>query len=194
MSEIKEYKPKFDDKQRIIPKQKFCTSCKKRTSCDKLKLKYIENETKNLYAEAFVSMYYTCDDFDPIYIEFPITVNEITSDIAFDTYNQDKNVGKWCVVVLNAEGYDEEMHVGIYLGELPLNVLAMYDTKHCTITNRFNNSPAIFLPTFNKIFYGFNMRWKFVNEEKDFEHISKKDDENYVSIAKKSLTNKENEV
>ena len=28
-SEIKDYLPKFDEKQRILPKQPFCASCKK---------------------------------------------------------------------------------------------------------------------------------------------------------------------
>ena len=139
-------------------------------------------------------MYYTCDDFDPIYIQFPITVNEITNDLAFDTFNREKHVGEWCVVVLNAEGYDEEMHVGIYLGELPLTVHALYDKKNSTITNRFHNSPAILLPVFHKVFYGYNMRWKFINEEDDFKNLSQKDTkdyQDYIEIAKKQLTKSE---
>lgn len=193
-SEIKDYLPKFDEKQRILPKQPFCASCKKRLNCEKLKLKQLENQTTNKYAEVFIAMYYTCDDFDPIYIQFPITVNEITNDLAFDSFNREKHVGEWCVVVLNAEGYDEEMHVGVYLGELPLTVHALYDKKNNTITNRFHNSPAILLPVFHKVFYGYNMRWKFINEEDDFKNLSQKDTkdyQDYIEIAKKQLTKSE---
>ena len=86
MSEIRDYEPQFDEKQRILPKQHFCASCKKRTMCDKLYEKHKENHTTNKYAEVVLSMYYTCDDYDPMYIEFPIEVNEIHNDISYDRY------------------------------------------------------------------------------------------------------------
>ena len=190
LSEIRDYEPQFDEKQRILPKQHFCASCKKRTMCDKLYEKHKENHTTNKYAEVVLSMYYTCDDYDPMYIEFPIEVNEIHNDISYDRYNMEKHVGEWCITSLNAEGYDEDLHIGIYLGMLPLNTISLYDRKTNIITNKFNTNPAIFVPLFNKIFYGFNMRWKFIDVQDDIDEVSDKDPKDYLEIAKTYLKNK----
>jgi len=185
--QIKEYTPQFTEDKKIIPKQKFCASCKKRMDCDELYNKRKENQTTNQYEDMFVSMHYTCDEHEAIYIEFPILVNAITSDISYNT--NDYNVGKYCLVSLNAENFDEDLHIGIYLGMLPISIISLYDKKSTEIKNQFNTSPAMFVPKFNQIFYGINMRWNFINDISDLD-LLKDEPKEYVNLVKNLLTNK----
>jgi len=189
MSEIKSFEPEFTENGTIIPKQKFCASCKKRMECDKLYEKLRENHTTNDYAEVVLAMYYTCDDIEPLYIEFPILVNGISSDLAYDRDNNEFRVGDWCIVSLNAEGFDEDFHIGLYLGMLPLSILSMYDKKTTKIINKFNPSPAMFVPKFNKIFYGMNMRWQFIESLEDMEGLFESEPQEYLEVVKNRFKN-----
>jgi len=190
VAEIKSFEPQFDENGTIIPKQKFCASCKKRMTCDKLYEKQKENHSTNEYAEIALALYYTCDEVEPVYIEFPILVNGISSDLA---YNRDANefrVGDWCIVSVNAEGYDEDFHIGMYLGMLPISILSMYDKKTTKIINKFNPSPAIYIPHFKKIFYGMNMRWQFIDKPDDIEGLFANEPQEYLDVVKKYLQKK----
>ena len=186
MSDIKSFEPKFTEDNQIIPKQKFCASCKKRMECDKLYKKQQENKTTNEYADVLVSMYYTWDEHEAMYIEFPILVNGISSELAFDRDENEQYVGRFCLASVNAVGYDEDVHLGIYLGMMPISIISLYDKKSTTITNRFNPSPAIYIPYFNKVFYGMNMRWDFIDSLDDFDLI-KDDNSLYINMAKESM-------
>lgn len=187
MSDIKPFDPQFDERGTIIPKQKFCASCKKRLECDKLYQKQKENHTTNEYAEITVALYYTCDDIEPIYIEFPILVNGISSDLAYNRGENEFRVGDWTIVSVNAEGYDEDFHIGLYLGMLPLSILSMYDRKSTKIVNKFNPNPAIYIPKFKKIFYGMNCRWQFLDSLEQIEGLFKDEPQEYLDVVKKSL-------
>ena len=180
---IKSFEPKFAEDGKIIPNQKFCASCKKRLDCDLLYEQRKHNNTSNEYSDMLLSMYFTCENHESMYIEFPILVNSITSDLS---NNENSNVGKYCVVSINAENYDENLHIGLYLGELPISIVSLYDKKTTEIRNKFNTSPAIFVPKYNKIFYGMNMRWNFINDISDFELLENEPDE-YIEVAKNAL-------
>ena len=182
MSDIQSFTPQFTKDNQIIPKQKFCASCKKRMECDKLYKKQQENKTTNEYADVLVSMHFTCDEHEAMYIKFPILVNGISSDLAYDKDNNEKYVGQFCLVSVNAIGFDEDLHLGIYLGMLPISIISLYDPKSTNITNKFNPSPAVFVPYFNKVFYGINMRWNFIKSEDDFDLLVN-EDTHYVTLA-----------
>jgi hypothetical protein len=118
-----------------------------------------------------------------MYIEFPILVNGITSDIAFDRDNNEFRVGDMCIVSVNAEGFDDKLHLGIYLGMLPVSIISLYDKKNTKITNKFNPNPAIFVPKFNKVFYGMNMRWQFVESKEDLLGLDDNEPVDYLNIV-----------
>ena len=187
MADIKNIEPKFDENGKLDTKQKCCATCKKRTTCDKLYAQHQFNKATNQYAEVILSMYFLCDDYEAMFIEFPILVNGIVSDLAYDRQDSDKEVGKWCVVSVNAEGYDENMHLGIYLGMLPLSIISLYDRKDTTITNKFYPSPAMFVPKMSKVFYGPNMRWKFVETQDDIDTLDKNESASDMEKARKQI-------
>jgi hypothetical protein len=191
MAEIKKIEPKFDEKGKLVPKQHCCASCKKRMECKMLYNQHELNKATNEYADILVSMYYLCDDYEAMFIEFPILVESITSDLAYDRGNSLTDVGKWCIVSLNAEGYDENIHLGLYLGMLPISIISLYDRKNASITNRFYPNPCVFIPKFNKLFYGVNMRWKFIESEDDLSALEEtKDDTVYFKIIRNLLAEK----
>lgn len=189
MSEIKRFDPEFSEDGQFLPKQKFCASCKKRMQCDKLYNQHKQNHTSNDYSEIVLDMYYTCDDHEAMYIEFPILVNGITSDLAYDRDNNEQRVGDMCIVSVNADGYDEDLHLGIYLGMLPISIVSLYDRKNTQITNKFNPNPAIFVPKFKKIFYGMNMRWQFLENEYQLQGLADNEPKEYLEMSKNYTKN-----
>lgn len=187
MSEIKKILPKFDEKGVLLKKQKFCASCKKRMECQKLYEQHKKNKESNELSEVVLSLYYVCDEYENMFIEFPILVNGITSDLSYDRNNVEKNVGRWCVVSVNSVDYDEDLHIGIYMGDLPLSIISLYDKTDTTITNRFYTSPAVYVPKFKKIFYGMNMRWKFIENQDDIDTIAEPEQEEFFTIVQNSI-------
>lgn len=185
--EIRNVDLKFDDNGNIIPQQKNCSTCKRRLSCKLLKEK-LEKEVEGepvQELEIILSMYYICDNYLPMFIQYPITVNKILSDISYDRYSSQQHVGEYVIISLNLKDYDEDVHIGIYLGELPFSIMSIYDKEHQTVRNNFLKNPAIFVPRFNKIFYGDHCRWQFVESMSDFDVLVEGEPEEYISIAKK---------
>jgi len=186
--EIKNVDLKFDDKGNIIPQQKNCSTCKKQMSCKLLKEKLnseIKTEVNAISElELILAMYYICDDYVPMFIQYPITVNKIVSDISYDRYNTQNHVGKYVIISLNLKDYDENVHIGIYLGDLPFSIMSIYDPKHQEVRNNFVKNPAILVPKFNKIFYGEHCRWQFIETMDDINVLDKDEPKEYVEIAK----------
>ena len=187
MPKITNVIPKLDKDGNIILKQKNCATCKLRTSCDLIYDKLKENKVSNQYAQELVSMYYICNDYQAMFIKYPIVVNGISSDCSFDYHNDQKNIGKFCIVSVNAISYDEDVHIGLFLGELPISIISLYDNKNQEVKNKFMLNPAIYVYKFNKIFYGMNMRWKFIESQDDINVIHEDDDKNYIELAKKNI-------
>jgi len=73
---------------------------------------------------------------------------------------------------------------------LPISILSMYDKKTTKIINKFNPSPAIYIPHFKKIFYGMNMRWQFIDKPDDIEGLFANEPQEYLDVVKKYLQKK----
>jgi len=187
MAELKQREPLLDGNGNIIPKQECCATCKLRTRCKNFIDAMEENKRTNEYAEFVLSMYYVCDDYEGMFIQYPIIVESIVSDLSYDTFNQQTHVGDFVVVSLNAKGYDEEPHLGLYLGDLPISIISLFDRKEKEVRNRFMKNPAVFVFKFNKIFYGINCRWQFISKLQDFD-IIRDDPQDYVALAKNHFT------
>ena len=184
---LKQIEPKLDANGNIIPKQECCATCKKRLKCQLFSDAMEKNKRTNEYAEFVLGMYYICDDYLPMFIQYPIVVESIVSDLSYDSFNTQTHVGEYVMISLNAKGYDEEPHLGMYLGDLPISIISLFDPKNKEVRNKFMNNPAIFVFKFNKIFYGMSCRWQFIQKQEDLDIIDKNDPQDYISIARKNI-------
>jgi len=182
---IKEIEPELDENGIIKPKQKACATCRKRQICEDF-LKIVEKDD-NEYAGLVLALYHICDDYESMFIQYPIIVESITTDNAFDYYNEQKNVGRYVIIKLNLENYDEEVHLGLFLGELPTSVISLFDKHDKSIRNKFQRTPAIYIFKFKKMFYGSYQRWKFIENESEFDLISNEDPIAYIELAKTEI-------
>ena len=102
-----------------------------------------------------------CDDFRTMFITYPITVEGITTEQAFDQHGQQLDVGRPVTIVLGADGYDDLVHLGMYLGQLPLSVVSAYRDDTRQLSNRLLLNPCVYVPRYARLFYGANTRWSF---------------------------------
>ena len=187
MKKIQQIQPLLDDQGNIIPKQESCATCKKRLACQLFIDTMEEHKRSNEYAEIILSMYYKCEEYIPMFIQYPIIVESITSDLSYDSHNLQTHVGEYVIVSINAKNYDEDIHLGLYLGDLPISIISLFDSKTKEIRNKFMKNPAIYVFKFHKIFYGMNCRWQFITKNQDLDLIHEDDPQEYISIAKAHL-------
>lgn len=185
--EIRTRQPLLDEHDNIVPKQECCATCKKRMKCKMFYDVMEENKRTNEYAEIALSLYYICDNYSPMFIQYPIVVESIVSDSSFDSFDMQTHVGKFVLISLNLKNYDEDPHLGLYLGELPLSIISLFDPKTKTVRNKFMSNPGIFVFKFNKVFYGNCCRWQFIENINDL-NVIKDDPPEYMSIAKNKFS------
>lgn len=127
-----------------------------------------------------------CSKFCSRYIEYPITVNRIESE-EIKPYTLGHRCGTLCEIRPCGEEYKDKSYLGIYLGELPINIATSYDEDTGILRNRTVNNPAIFVPELKKIIYGCESWWREIESADDFAGISDEDIENtwYVGLLKK---------
>ena len=192
MTTIRRTNPKIDSAGNIIPKQESCATCKKRSICDTYRNKMKEvTSQNNEMSELVLAMYYICDDYDAMFIKYPIVVENIFSDLAYDKNDPQERVGDFVICVLNDTRYDENVHLGLYLGDMPMSIISLFDPTAKEVRNKFMKNPAMYLFKFKKIFYGMNNRWNFISSMRDIDIIDKDDPQEYVSIAKSNLNSDE---
>lgn len=99
----------------------------------------------------------SCQKFKSKYVEYPITVHEI---------------------------YNEKTYIGIYIGDLPIQILTSYKESTGQLINSTMNNPAIFVPELKKIIYGCESWWKTIRSVDEFSKISNEDINNtwYVKL------------
>jgi hypothetical protein len=127
-----------------------------------------------------------------MFIQYPIIVESITTDNAFDSNNEQKHVGQYVMIKLNQDGYDEDVHLGLYLGELPTSIITLFDSHDKAIRNKFMKTPAIYVFKYKKMFYGTYQRWQFIESKSDFDLIDLKcsyNVDNNVSQLSKPFSN-----
>lgn len=75
-------------------------------------------------------------------------------------------------------------YVGIYIGDLPIQILTSYKESTGQLINSTMNNPAIFVPSLKKIIYGCESWWKTIRSVDEFSKISNEDINNtwYVKL------------
>lgn len=128
----------------------------------------------------------SCSKFSSRYTEYPITVNGIESE-EIKPYTLGHRCGTLCEIKPCGEEYENKSYLGIYLGELPVDIAVSYDEDTGILRNRAVNNPAIFVPELKRIVYGYESWWREIESADDFAGISDEDIENtwYVGLLKK---------
>ena len=83
-----------------------------------------------------------------------------------------------------AKEYNEKTYIGIYIGDLPIQILTSYKESTGQLINSTMNNPAIFVPELKKIIYGCESWWKTIRSVDEFSKISNEDINNtwYVKL------------
>ena len=126
-----------------------------------------------------------CEKFKSKYIEYPLTINEINNE-KIENYGVSAKIGSLCEIKPCNEKYNDKTFIGIYLGEMPIQILSSFNEETRILTNSTLNNPAIFVPELKKIIYGCESWWKIIEKIEDFKNISNEDIENtwYVKLLK----------
>lgn len=179
---IREIQPKTDENGILIKKQEFCASCKRRLDCKILKDHLSTYKVEKDFADVFLPMYFVCDDYDSMFISYPIEVNKIVSESIFSIDKSNFPLGKW---VLVKEENQEYPHIGLSLSLQPTSIISMYDNNNGTITNKFYPFPAFYMFYNKTIVYGKDVQWEYLNDN----NITLTDDEDFLQdFVKKCLT------
>lgn len=187
---IRQIEPKVDERGVLEPRQRCCASCKRRTTCEQISTALhdtrVDAPGDQRTLDALAAMYFVCNEYESMFINYPITVESITTDSAH-TLKMD-NTGRFACIELNAEGYDDQQHLAIYLGDLPLSIVSAFDQRHGTLVNRFMVNPAFYVINAGRVFYGMNCRWKFIDTLEDLLTINDGDcPEGYFAAARLQL-------
>lgn len=175
--------------------ERNCNRCKHGflNKCKELKnnkefLKLFSDKDFSLLKTFEFKQNHVCDDYNSMYIEYPIEVSKINSDTEMFTLDKDK-VGKFVKIRPCADEYDNKTFLGLYLGYLPISNSISYNSTNKELNVGFLANPAIFVFDLNKIIYGRESWWGIIENEEDLKEITDLDIENiwYVK-ALRSLT------
>lgn len=115
-----------------------------------------------------------CIRFNSRYIEYPIFVNKIENR-PIKSHSMGHHIGSLVAVRPCGEEYGDKTYLGIYLGELPIQILTSYDPHSGVLTNSTMDNPGIYVPELKKIVYGCGSWWHEVESEEDLKDISEED-------------------
>lgn len=88
------------------------------------------------------------------------------------------HIGSLVAVRPCGEEYGDKTYLGIYLGELPIQILTSYDPHIGVLTNSTMDNPGIYVPELKKIVYGCGSWWNEIESEEDLKNITDEDIEN----------------
>lgn len=124
-----------------------------------------------------------CKKYDSRYIEYPLTIKGIENR-PIEKCGFGHTVG--CLVAVRpcGEEYGEKTYLGIYLGELPIQIVTSYDPTTGVLTNSTMQNPGIFVPELREIVYGCGSWWREIKSVDELKAITDADIENtwYVQL------------
>lgn len=127
-----------------------------------------------------------CDGFNSRYITYPVEINDIKNEPIKSS--ADKKTGTFVKIRPCANEYGNKTYLGIYLGELPINICSSLNVETKVLTNRVMSNPAIFVPYLKKIIYGIESFWSEIESPDDITDITDETIENQFYIkALKSM-------
>ena len=124
-----------------------------------------------------------CEKYDSRYIEYPLTIKGIENR-PIEKCGFGHTVGCMVAVRPCGEEYGEKTYLGIYLGELPIQIMTSYDPTTGVLTNSAMQNPGIFVPELKKIVYGCGSWWREIKSVDELKAITDEDIENtwYVQL------------
>jgi len=125
-------------------------------------------------------------------IKYPVQIHGI--DIHHQIWNEkDKNVGRMVEIRPCNEKYENKTFLGLYLGDLPLGLSVSLNRKTEILHVRTGYcNPAIWIPPLQKVIWGCESWWGFIESEEQLKNITDETIENlwYVRALKEFLGSK----
>lgn len=123
-----------------------------------------------------------CPNYKSRFIEYPITVSEISYSEPISLYKP----GSLVKIKPCAEEYAGKTFLGILLGELPHGPYVTYDDEKKVLNIGAKTNPAIYVFELKKIIFGYESWWQKINSVEDFSSISEEDIDNvwYVQMLR----------
>lgn len=122
-------------------------------------------------------------------MQFPITINQIraSEDPFFTNSSGDVSTGDFVAVRPAAEEFGGKTYLGVFVGEIPLNVAVKEVEEGVIEVARSFYNPLILIPELGEVVYGFNSWWTKIDNEGDLRAITDADIENvwYVQALKR---------
>lgn len=125
-----------------------------------------------------------CEKYKSRYIEYPIEVNKINSEMR--EYWKDTDCGRLVKIRPCGAEYGEKTYLGILLGELPFMNCVSYQEKTKELDVFPSCNPAIFVPELKKIIFGMESWWGRIESADELKDITDEDISNvwYVRLMK----------
>lgn len=169
-----------------------CNTCKFGIikTCDTLKNneEYQKEDTdKWEFKDNFI-----CNDYKCMYIEYPIQVSKINKNLDTTGF-RDSSIGSFVKIRPCAKEYKNKTFLGLYLGELPIDIRVSHNCYTKELTLSYDTNPAIYVFDLKKIVFGCESWWGIIKNEADLKSITDIDIDNvwYVK-ALKLLSNYDN--
>jgi len=125
-------------------------------------------------------------------LEFPMEITGIRK-VPLKNINS-KKTGSLVKIRPCSKKYKEKTYLGIYLGDIPIEIIiGLYEKTNILRVDNMSN-PAIFVPELNKVIFGYESWWGVIKSEEDLKEITDNDIENvwYVKALKQQLKEEKN--
>ncbi|WP_434510123.1 hypothetical protein [Desulfitobacterium sp. AusDCA] len=132
---------------------------------------------------------FICDGYKSRYIEYPIEVSKINRNT--ELYCLEKShIGKFVKVAPCAEEHEGKTYLGLFLGDLPLDISVSHNPTTKELNLGYFANPAIFVFELNKIVFGAESWWSVIKTEDELKEITQDDIDNvwYVKALKELAT------
>lgn len=166
-----------------------CDDCISSIFCKKLnqeierKFGHLKKNSMDRWRDKIeVMKYFTCEDYKYKYIEFPLDVETIRNKF-IEPSNLFKRDFTYVAIMLASE---EETHLGIYIGDLAMDISISYSDKDKELSIFPMSNPAIFVPNLKRVVFGAESYWREIEGPEDLDKITNADIENtwYIKALK----------
>lgn len=115
-----------------------------------------------------------CDRYESLYIEFPLTVEDI--DNKQITWHKGWHA-PLCPVAVRpcCDDTDNKTFLGFYLGEFAAEIHTSWDKKTKRLTNTTLNNPAIYVPDLERVVWGYESWWHEIEDPTQLKDITDAD-------------------
>lgn len=128
---------------------------------------------------------FVCDGYKCLYIQYPIEVSKINQNTELFCLNKN-DIGKFVKIVPCAKEYGGKTYLGLYLGDLPLEITVSHNQETKVLSLGYLTNPAIFVFELKKIVFGAESWWGLIENENELRDITQSDVDNvwYVKALK----------